>query len=402
LVGKTSHPTASEDMSGRRLLQRRPGGASEGGSSRARQPTTTLPPYQEPSCALSADARTVLRELSINRETRAYEDHVRAAIKNLGEATAGINDSLRLRQERLDVLTSKDDMTPARQAEKERLTEYVDELEPEVTRLTDAAEQSIRDLIDRQAHWDDEKALLAAVYTELETQQAAGGGQGRNAGRRRPRAGNDDEEPDEEPDDADTEMQDAEPPAVPKGPVALLSEGKKAKTTGYAALDAHRRYGLNNDYAAFKKLWHDAAHGDDVPLPNASRWFNVDGQPVMAVRRAGAAARTGDASDHDDDDIVIARETISYKCPLSMADLADPLTSRVCKHSFEKEAIMDFLRSKRDNENVRCPCTGCDKVRCRSDPLDTVAYRRSRANSCNLCCSQLPVLAIRAQGPVPG
>lgn len=88
--------------------------------------------------------------------------------------------------------------------------------------------------------------------------------------------------------------------------------------------------------------------GDDVPpLPHSSTWFE---HMEDTNARSGAPARTrnqnrGLSPAGSDDDIAIERERISLKCPLTLIPYVDPVTSTKCPHSFEREAIMDMIKS---------------------------------------------------------
>ncbi|KAG2177158.1 hypothetical protein INT43_007815 [Umbelopsis isabellina] len=60
-----------------------------------------------------------------------------------------------------------------------------------------------------------------------------------------------------------------------------------------------------------------------------------------------------------DDDIVIGRAKVSLRCPLTTVLFEDPVTSKLCKHSFSKHAIMQLLRQH--GEPMPCPIPGCDQ-----------------------------------------
>mmetsp|Transcript_14007 Transcript_14007/g.32571 ORF Transcript_14007/g.32571 Transcript_14007/m.32571 type:complete len:281 (-) Transcript_14007:1467-2309(-) len=69
----------------------------------------------------------------------------------------------------------------------------------------------------------------------------------------------------------------------------------------------------------------------------------------------------GDDQDEDDELAVVqtaasANQSDSkIKCPLTMAVMDDPVRSRVCKHSFQRAAIFEYLRRGKK----RCPVPGC-------------------------------------------
>ena len=47
----------------------------------------------------------------------------------------------------------------------------------------------------------------------------------------------------------------------------------------------------------------------------------------------------------DDEDLIVASERISTKCPLTLLTMKDPVTSQKCPHSFEKEAILSMINA---------------------------------------------------------
>lgn len=82
-------------------------------------------------------------------------------------------------------------------------------------------------------------------------------------------------------------------------------------------------------------------------------------------------------NDDSDEDIIVARASITLKCPLTVRYFVEPYSNRVCTHSFEKSAILDYIRQnsrmhqERDahgkdvgapKKRVECPQAGCSKV----------------------------------------
>lgn len=105
------------------------------------------------------------------------------------------------------------------------------------------------------------------------------------------------------------------------------------------------------------------------PLPKASMWF-VNGVPQMvgAARRKMVADDEG--PDDDDDEIVVMNEKLSFKDPISLMTIDDPLSSTVCKHHFQREIILAYIQDSRapvpvgGSKRAPCPVTGCNAVRC--------------------------------------
>ncbi|KAG8423824.1 hypothetical protein J3458_000678 [Metarhizium acridum] len=300
-----------------RLLNRsRPSGID---SSPARTSSSaSLPRYQPPSCPLNDRARRALGELSDNRGTQHYESHLKDSARHLGLSVGDLHERLRAQQDRLQLLQERREQKGTNKTpEEERLEAHLVELEREVDELTHESEQSIRD----------RSARAGAVKQEPARDE-----------------------------EQDAEQQQGEEPVA--STLEAFRKGRATKQAEYEQLTPHQRYGVNNDYAGFKKIWHDAASGEDgPPLPDASRWFRPDGRPVMT--RPGATTRrstVGPAG--DDDDIAVAREVLSLNCPLTLRQMEEPYSNVKCKHTFEKSSILDYLPARGE---VQCPQTGCSQ-----------------------------------------
>ncbi|CAO3689576.1 unnamed protein product [Rhizopus microsporus] len=64
-------------------------------------------------------------------------------------------------------------------------------------------------------------------------------------------------------------------------------------------------------------------------------------------------------NNNNDEEIVMGPTKLSFKCPITTSWLEQPMTSRVCKHSFTKSAITQLIRI--NHGAVTCPVSGCNK-----------------------------------------
>ncbi len=88
-------------------------------------------------------------------------------------------------------------------------------------------------------------------------------------------------------------------------------------------------------------LSHDAKYHDDAPpLGHEDTWFNEIGSPAPGITDG-----TQRGEFDDDDDIVVDKATISTRCPLTFQQFKEPYTSIKCPHTFEKNAIIDMIRT---------------------------------------------------------
>lgn len=320
--------------------------------------TAAAPEYEPPACPLNNDARRALGELSNNRGTGFYEAQLKDVVRQLGLGVGDANERLGAQLERLDALRSRRLEKGSDKTDEEvRLEDHLLHLESDVDSLTREAERAVRDAIDKKIELEDEAAVLADLFTTAVTHNI-----GAAALRRQPDADNE-----QEVDESAQRDQKQDP--VPST-LDAFRERRALKLAEYNdQLTPAQRYARHNDYAGFKKLWHDAAAGEDGPaLPDASKWFRSDGQPVMD--RPGAAPRNspdGSGAD-DDDDIAVAREVLSLNCPLTLRPMGEPYSNSKCKHTFEKAAILAYLPPQ---GTVQCPQTGCAEVRTTPPPQTT-------------------------------
>lgn len=296
--------------------------------------STELPGYEPPACPLTDTARRKLHDLSNSRSTAAYQQQINESVRLLGFSVSDIHERLRMQREELSRLKLRREEKGTEKSEDElRLEAHLPELEERINTLTAASEQAIRDMIDRRAELEDEDAM----FSELHDTASAEAAQQRQVDAQR------------------IEQDDEQEPRGATSLLELYKELRQKKDTEYTKMSAHQRYALNNDYAGFKKLWHDAMAGDEgPPLPDASRWFTADGEPIMTGDVKGAGAGVGD----DDDDIAVEREVKSINCPLTLQPMKDPYTNRNCKHTFEKSALLEYLPIRGESQ---CPQAGCSQ-----------------------------------------
>lgn len=111
----------------------------------------------------------------------------------------------------------------------------------------------------------------------------------------------------------------------------------------YDALEESKRYGPSRTYANFRQEIWNVNNKDDI-MPDINRLFSDFAE---------------------DDDFIEERARESYKCPLTKRFYEDPVTSKVCNHSFSRMAIMEVIRNNSSHRygagRVKCPIPACSK-----------------------------------------
>lgn len=351
----------------RRLVNR---GRSSGANGSAAPAPSGLPEYEPLECPLDDEGRRALEELSTNRMQNRYVRNLKAGATNLSNSVGDIQEQLFRRRAHLATQKRRrggeDDEDPEAGAEDlEALEEYLDEYAGKVDQNSREAEAALRLLIDRRAELEEEGNVIADLYLAATNAQADENTRQLAKERRREVAieiaqTRGEPIPPEEDDDDDEDK-----PPPPASNLHGYRKGQDGKRHEYEQLTFHQRYALHNEYAGFKKVWNDAAVGEDgPPLPDASRWFSASDEPILptvALRAGGRSrSRTADPGNDSDDDIAVAREVTSLRCPLSLQEFVEPYSNNKCKHTFEKSAILDYLPASGE---VQCPQTGCSQVR---------------------------------------
>uniref|UniRef100_A0A8H7TRV2 SP-RING-type domain-containing protein n=1 Tax=Bionectria ochroleuca TaxID=29856 RepID=A0A8H7TRV2_BIOOC len=353
--------------------------ASGSPASRGSGSTTELV-YDAPSFPLNRTAYSLLGDLSRSQET-AYKNQIRGSLHALGHSVYDLQDRLQTQRQRLHQLQTRREERGIVSPDEDRLTSHVQSLERQVDRLTNLAEAAVRDVIDQRIELEDNGAVLDKIYQDAPNDQGNTNGA---VTRRQRRVNETAGEAEEEDGDNKDEDEIDQPP--PKSILDTYREERIAKKDDHTSKDMYRRYGLENDYNAFKKLWHSGMAGQDgPPLPDPSKWFRADGTPIM-----GTSIEQLSGESAMDDDIAVAREVISLTCPLSLRQLEEPYSNHKCKHTFERSAILDYLNGSRGPQ--QCPQTGCSQMFKKSDfatdfYLDEVILRQvQRARQMNEDC----------------
>ncbi|KAL1867269.1 hypothetical protein Daus18300_006388 [Diaporthe australafricana] len=339
----------SQRHAGRSSANRRPPP-----SRRDQQDSVELPPYEPPKCPLTDDFKRRLKDLSTNRINDTYKKQTVESAKLLSATVYAINERVTNRKRTAAQNSEKaakrkhsgddaegDDEGAAAQ----RAEAAVRELEEETSDLANLIEEAMRDALDMQVALEDEKSILRDLPDLVETRQRSLA-----------------EEAQQNQEAGDGE---ADPPEVPGVPIFdILEEARDAKAAEYDKLNPYEKYAVNNNYIHFRQMWHEGLYEDpdEIPLPDATKWFDRDGRPKLEARKdeQGAGA-DGDEEDGDEDDeIQIASEKRSFRCPLSLAVIKAPFTCRICKHSFEKSAIKEYITGGNGMGRVaKCPVPGC-------------------------------------------
>ncbi|KFZ10123.1 hypothetical protein V502_08289 [Pseudogymnoascus sp. VKM F-4520 (FW-2644)] len=341
---------------------------------------SALPPYEPPFHPLTFSAKQQLNTLVDDTDYGKYRKHLATAITTLSNATVESNDTLSLARMKLERQVERrraresqreDEEGEMEKTEEEvAMEERVAKLEVEVERLTQEAEMATRELIDYSEELKRQEGLIRGVTEKAAT--APRPRPNRNT-RRRPA---DDSDADNS-DDPDFEVPDADADAGADTPsvTELLAEAQAAAAAQYAAKSLRARYADNNDYQTFKKHVHDASHhgANAPPLPPSSAWF-----PSAAEAGAQGRSRRGapDNGEESDEDLVFAGAVSSLKCPLTLKLFEVPYSNRVCRHTFEKSALLEMFergatvfyensqaRGRNRGPGVRklkCPSSGCD------------------------------------------
>ncbi|KAI5842630.1 zinc-finger of the MIZ type in Nse subunit-domain-containing protein [Morchella snyderi] len=297
---------------------------------------TPFPPYEPPFTPIALTALQTLTNLSENNGRPTPIDKLchaaTQALNKLSETAADLADHVPY-TDPADADADLDSDTESRQA------------------LLDELEVQARALVDQGKAANDIKEVLKLAVRDARD--------GREAARR----------------GAEEAGLDAVVVAEDEGVVGGFRKRMAERSVHYDGLSMRAKYGTVAEYLQFRRMvW--ASQRGDANMPRVSTWFqHLEG----SGRRGGRPSHAPDESDSDSD-IEIAQERQSYQCPLTLRTFSEPYTSTVCPHSFEKEAIQDYIRRGARHQGVSCPVPGCSqKLTLATVRLDALLLRKVRS-----------------------
>ncbi|KAJ9667271.1 hypothetical protein H2201_002472 [Coniosporium apollinis] len=360
-------------------------------SAQNRPGTIQLPAYEPPSYPLNPAAQRKLANLETTHALAKLTSHLNRANYSVTNAAGLVNDRYAEKQDRHRRRKNR------RQSENgdedagaDDTEQALEEMRQKVDKMTQRMEETIRKIIDGQqavscvqealVHARSQAAQTMTQSTPLTTQRS-------QPRARPPRDEDDGTDVDDLEDDEDWDPTAPGATSTPglQGASAVFTDRLQRGTDKYKSLPRAARYAQNTTYVSFRRLVHDAQHpGEDAPpLPAPHTWFPESGAPAPGVTlRSQVTQAEGDS----DDDIAIQRERISTKCPLTLKEFVDPVTSRKCPHTFEREAILSLIRQAGSLDrrrgvvaHVQCPVPGCSSLLTANDvAVDQLLVRKIR------------------------
>lgn len=321
---------------------------------------TELPDYQPPAHPLNLSAQQAIRDLPRSHKLDALKSRLKAANNHLTESAAEINDHFQERNAQNEKRKARRAAAMSSQESNEDVEREFDEMRAATDEMTGRLERGVRMVIDA----GEEVKVVEQALRELDTNITAGRGVlaptqstlGASQFRQNQRQGIEDDENEAE--------------NVGPGAVEALKQKIAENRAAYKHSNMTARYASHNNYIGFKKIVHDAQYpGEEAPpMPHASTWFG-EGDGAQSSSNSGPGATQPD----EDDDLVMASERISVKCPITLTEMKDPVSSTKCPHNYERQAFLEMVKSsglringdgRRNNGTkfMRCPVTGCDVV----------------------------------------
>ncbi|KAI5369712.1 Putative E3 SUMO-protein ligase Nse2 (Mms21) [Septoria linicola] len=322
----------------------------------------TLPDYQPPAFALNPDAQRAIADLLRKHNSKKLEADIHTAQEQLTNTGAELHDKLHEHETRLATRRGKQSQSSPSD-EFAAFEQQVNEMRSKVESMATRMEKEMRALIDcgvsARAMQDGVAAAEADAKANASTQASTQHTQTQRRTRRRDGEAEDDDEDDDAEDDRPHWDPTDPAGASQRPPVDVFDKHVQNTKDRFQAMSLYNRYAENEAYINFKQVLFDAQNpnaNEDGQAPDASQWFAEGGVPPPGTRQDIDNAES-------DDDIAIVSGQISIKCPLTLKEFEDPLSSKKCKHTFEAAAIHEMIaNSTMRPKAVQCPVPGCSAV----------------------------------------
>lgn len=337
-------------------------------SARQSRVATELPDYQPPAHPLNLSAQQAIRDLPRSHKLDALKSHLKAANNHLTESAAEVNDHFQERVAQNEKRNARraGAATSSQVSANEDTEREMDDMRTATDAMTTKLERSVRMVIDA----GEEVKVVEEALRELDANVTAGRGvlaptqSTLGASQFRQNHG------------LDVDGEENEDENRGQGAVEALKQKIGQHRTAYNASTMTDRYASHNDYVGFKKIVHDAHYpGEEAPpMPHASTWFGDGGGNSFSQHQSsGGGLRGGATQPDEDDDLVMASERISVKCPITLTEMKEPVSSTKCPHNFERQAFLEMVNSSEmrvgaegrrnaGTKAMRCPVAGCDVV----------------------------------------
>ena len=349
-----------------------------------------MPSYEPLEFTLNPQAQRALAALAQGPALRRMEKMFEEAQAAVSNAAAEINDRAHdsgqhAKRRRDGSAQGEEDDT-----DQQRLVD----MRRKVDAMTKRMDERMCKLIDGRHYVQSIKDSVSATAEESRANASTQASTQNVRSQRRTISGQADEDDEDEDDDAEyPEITPTDPSVGTQALQPAIDMFRTKLETSKSRYQSHSlasRYTEDNDYIAFRRVVHDAQHQDDgVAMPHPSEWFTEREAPAPGVTCIRTNANDGDDSD---DDIAVSRATISTKCPLTLQEFKQPLTSKKCPHSFESEAIMSMINASElrvgglpgprgrvtgGERAVQCPVPGCAEQLTKGDMhTDPVLMRK--------------------------
>jgi len=274
---------------------------------------------QSQETPLNDDARRALADLlQTKASSKRLDEHLERAAQLLTDVASQVNDRARMKKENYAVRQRK--LQQKGEAEDEEERQGHEKFQEKVKSLTERMDQSIRAVIDEQIWAEGIPDALKHVATKAKPRTVR-----------------------QDTSDQDTEEESNEQPDASEQPTTLLHVALSTQETTWKSKPLTERYTTNNNYVGWYAAVYESQNPDGPPMPHSSLWFaDEEGREVPT-------SRTEHGNEDEDSDLEVASERVRITCPLTLRTMKDPVTSNKCRHSFEKDAILELLQESQDH-----------------------------------------------------
>lgn len=335
-----------------------------------------LPAYENPQHSLNAAQQRELQGLEKLESLEILKKHLEHANDSVTNTAGDINDRFTERQTSWRKRKAKRAQQEMNQDDADLQEEETDleAMRQRVDKMTQHMEETVRKIIDSSKYVESIKNGIQEVQRQA-TDDAV-----RTTQHTQSQTHARDTTATAAADDDSESLADFDPtdPASTTPRAASLSQLYTSKLERdkdrWQTFSLRTRYAQHKDYISFRDVLHDAQHPEgETESPNPTTWFSDrPGSPAPGITRRSRTSRdngddnAGSGSESDTSDIAIAREHISTKCPLTLREFEDPVTSTHCPHSFERSAILSLIHGSRERV-VQCPVPGCAQMLTEAD-----------------------------------
>nr|KAG5697648.1 hypothetical protein BaRGS_011197 [Batillaria attramentaria] len=132
-----------------------------------------------------------------------------------------------------------------------------------------------------------------------------------------------------------------------------------------------------------EKVEQHGQDSNDASLKQHEKYVELEQKIWDSQHPDAAPCSLGASAPLFEDDIEMTQENMNTKCPYTLQEMVNPVRNKICKHSYDKTGIMEYLKKR--GKKALCPVIGCGNKK----PITSSDLEDNKDLRSLICCIDL-------------